>query len=144
MPYSLALMMVVDRVSRKWMDDQHVSKEQRDELWGERKNCPNPGAEGPQYRARPLNGVWATAPYLHNGSVPSLYWMLTPAAERPKQFCMGARDFDPEQVGFACAGEAPKCKSGQTLFSTTDADGKRDQRQQRGSAIRSRARRART
>ena len=54
----------------------------------------------PHYRARPLNGVWATAPYLHNGSVPSLYWLLKPAAERPKQFCMGSRDFDPQQVGF--------------------------------------------
>ena len=48
-----------------------------------------------------MNGVWATAPYLHNGSVPSLYWMLKPAAERPKQFCMGVRDYDPKQVGFA-------------------------------------------
>src|SRR4051795_1200844 len=52
------------------------------------------------HRARPLNGVWATAPYLHNGSVPSLYWMLKPQSERPRSFCQGARDFDPEQVGF--------------------------------------------
>ena len=51
--------------------------------------------------------------------------MLKPAAERPKQFCMGVRDFDPEQVGFRVdAGEAPKCSNGETLFSTTDADGK--------------------
>ena len=72
------------------------------------------------YRARPLNGVWATAPYLHNGSVPSLYWMLMPAAERPKQFCMGFRDFDPQQVGFhVAADEAPKCQNGETLFSAT-------------------------
>ena len=26
-----------------------------------------------QYLARPLNGIWATGPYLHNGSVPTLY-----------------------------------------------------------------------
>ena len=31
------------------------------------------------YRARSLNGIWATAPYLHNGSVPSLYDLLLPA-----------------------------------------------------------------
>ena len=50
--------------------------------------------------------------------------MLKPAAERPKQFCMGARDFDPEQVGFRVeAGEAPKCRNGETLFSATNPDG---------------------
>jgi hypothetical protein len=132
MKFSLALMIAVDKVSRKWMDDHHVSDTDRAALWGPRKNCPNTEQE-PQYRdaghetyyrARPLNGVWATAPYLHNGSVPSLYWLLKPAAERPKQFCMGARDFDPEQVGYrVLAGEVPKCKTGETLFSTTNRDG---------------------
>jgi mono/diheme cytochrome c family protein len=125
MPYSLALMLVVDLVSRKWMDDQHIPEQERAALWGPRKNCPNP-APAPRYRARPLNGVWATAPYLHNGSVPSLYWMLKPAAERPKQFCMGARDFDPEHVGFrVMAGEKPNCKNGETLFSMTGSDGEK-------------------
>jgi hypothetical protein len=71
-----------------------------------------------------LNGVWTTAPYLHNGSVPSLYWMLTPAAERPKQFCMGTRDFDPQQVGFHVdAGEKQSCRHGETLFSAVDSQG---------------------
>jgi hypothetical protein len=64
--------------------------------------------------------VWATAPYLHNGSVPSLYWMLKPAAERPKKFCIGGRDFDPQQVGFAVT---TSCAKGETLFSTTNSDG---------------------
>jgi cytochrome c5 len=124
MPFSVALMMVVDRVSRKWMDDHNLSDADRLALWGPRKNCPNP-VDGPHYRARPLNGVWATAPYLHNGSVPSLYWMLKPAAERPTKFCLGARDFDPEQVGYrVVAGEAPSCNKGETLFATTDSDGK--------------------
>jgi hypothetical protein len=73
---------------------------------------------------RPLNGVWATAPYLHNGSVPSLYWMLHPAAERPKQFCMGTRDFDPQQVGFRVeADEKPVCRRGETLFAAVDSNG---------------------
>jgi hypothetical protein len=31
------------------------------------------------YKARPLDGIWATAPYLHNGSVPTLYDLLLPA-----------------------------------------------------------------
>ena len=123
MPFSIALMIVVDKVSTKWMADSKLSKEDQATLWGKRSNCPNP-APRPRYRARPLNGVWATAPYLHNGSVPSLYWLLKPAAERPTQFCLGARDFDPQQVGFRIlAGEKPNCSKGETLFSTTAKDG---------------------
>jgi mono/diheme cytochrome c family protein len=118
MLFSVALMIVVDKVSTKWMDDKSVSQEDRDKIWGKRKNCPNPVWD---YRARPLNGVWATAPYLHNGSVPSLYWMLTPAAERPKKFCIGARDFDPRDVGFRVdAGGRNDCNKGESQFSTTD------------------------
>ncbi len=125
MPFSIALMIAVDRASRKWMEDHDVPEQDRKLLWGKRKNCPNPNdAKVTHYRARPLNGVWATAPYLHNGSVPSLYWMLTPAAERPKKFCMGSRDFDPQQVGFRVVpGETPNCIKGETLFSAEYPDG---------------------
>jgi hypothetical protein len=142
MPYSIALMMVVDVVSRKWMKERPMTEADQKELRGPRRNCPNDEKEyhqkkpqdnantqpemdeKPRYRARPLNGVWATAPYLHNGSVPSLWWMLTPAAQRPKQFCMGFRDFDPQQVGFHVEpGEVQKCKDGETGFSTTNRDG---------------------
>lgn len=52
------------------------------------------------YKARPLNGIWATAPYLHNGSVSSLYEMLLPADERKKSFYVGNNKFDSEHVGF--------------------------------------------
>lgn len=126
MPFAIALMIVVDKVNQKWLADRGVTEPQLSELWGKRSNCPNPKmAKEAVYRARPLNGIWATAPYIHNGSVPSLYWMLAPAAERPRQFCMGARDFDPEQVGFRvpASGES-SCKTGQTLFSMTGSDGK--------------------
>jgi len=51
------------------------------------------------YRARPLNGTWATAPYLHNGSVPSLYDLLLPPTQRPKIFYVGSWEFDPVHVG---------------------------------------------
>jgi cytochrome c5 len=124
-PFALALMDVVDRTNRKWMADKGLSEQQQQALWRSRKNCPNPGnARETHYRARPLNGVWATAPYLHNGSVPSLYWMLKPASERPKQFCMGTRDFDPQQVGFRVEpGEKQACRHGETLFSVTNSDG---------------------
>ncbi|MGJ5041661.1 MULTISPECIES: di-heme-cytochrome C peroxidase [unclassified Bradyrhizobium] len=123
MPYALALMAVVQKASDKWMEDRKISEAERAALWGDRRNCPNPA--GKSYRARPLNGVWATAPYLHNGSVPSLYWLLTPAAERPTSFCQGARDYDPKPVGFAVPkGGESTCKVGQTLFVTSDSSGK--------------------
>jgi mono/diheme cytochrome c family protein len=53
-----------------------------------------------QYRPKPLEGVWATAPYLHNGSVPTLYEMLIPASQRTKRFFISSQlDFDPVRVG---------------------------------------------
>jgi hypothetical protein len=52
-----------------------------------------------QYLARPLNGIWATAPYLHNGSVPTLYDLLHPD-RRPAKFAMGNREFDPAKIGY--------------------------------------------
>jgi hypothetical protein len=55
---------------------------------------------GAKYKARPLNGIWATAPYLHNGSVPNLDALLRPAAQRPKSFSIGVRTFDPVKVGY--------------------------------------------
>lgn len=58
------------------------------------------------YKARPLDGIWATAPYLHNGSVPSLYDLMLPAAQRPRSFKTGTRQYDPVNVGFV-TGAAP-------------------------------------
>jgi hypothetical protein len=52
------------------------------------------------YKARPLDGIWATAPYLHNGSVPNLDELLQPAAKRSKSFSIGVRTFDPVRVGY--------------------------------------------
>lgn len=52
-----------------------------------------------QYLARPLEGVWATAPYLHNGSVPTLYDLLHPD-RRPARFAVGNREFDPVKIGY--------------------------------------------
>ncbi len=52
------------------------------------------------YKARPLNGIWATAPFLHNGSVPNLYQLLLPDNQRVKTFSVGSHEFDPENVGY--------------------------------------------
>lgn len=69
----------------------------RDEMNGHRNN----GIQAPlAYKVRPLNGIWSTPPYLHNGSVPNLYALLSPVAERPKTFYLGHRDYDPVNVGY--------------------------------------------
>ncbi len=56
------------------------------------------------YKAAPLPGIWATAPYLHNGSVANLYQLLLPADQRLQSFKVGSREFDPLNVGFDQAG----------------------------------------
>jgi hypothetical protein len=63
-------------------------------------------AQTPRYKARPLNGVWATAPYLHNGSVPTLWDLLSPSNDRPSVFYLGGREFDAQKVGLVVK-EAP-------------------------------------
>ena len=51
------------------------------------------------YSARPLTAVWATAPYLHNGSVASIYELLLPEEER-QPFTIGTREYDPKKLGY--------------------------------------------
>ncbi len=51
------------------------------------------------YRARALNGIWSSAPYLHNGSVPTIYQLLLPPDERPTTFTTGRYEIDTRQVG---------------------------------------------
>jgi hypothetical protein len=58
------------------------------------------------YKARPLSGIWASAPYLHNGSVPTLAELLKPPAQRVAKFYVGAREFDPAAVGYDSAAGA--------------------------------------
>ena len=73
----------------------------------DRKSDTNPMAEILAYKARPLNGTWASAPYLHNGSVPTLYDLLRPAAERPRTFAVGRWEYDPKKVGYVSEGQVP-------------------------------------
>jgi mono/diheme cytochrome c family protein len=53
----------------------------------------------PAYKSRPLAGVWATGPFLHNGSVPTLYQMLSSHDERDARFFVSPGSFDPVAVG---------------------------------------------
>ena len=52
------------------------------------------------YANMPLDGIWLRAPYLHNGSVPTLRDLLEPSAKRPKVFFRGYDVYDPQRVGF--------------------------------------------
>lgn len=54
-----------------------------------------------KYKAHPLDGIWATAPYLHNGSVRSLRELLLVPEERSPGFFVGAVEFDPISVGLS-------------------------------------------
>jgi len=84
------------------------------------KKCPkSPVYNSFGYKARPLNGIWASAPYLHNGSIPTLYDILLPPTNekgkceadacRPDKFYVGSTKFDTVKVGY---------ESGQTDMST--------------------------
>lgn len=52
------------------------------------------------YKVRPLNGIWATPPYLHNGSVPTIDALLGPVGDRPPKFYLGNREYDPVKLGY--------------------------------------------
>ncbi len=53
-----------------------------------------------ELKASPLAGVWATGPYLHNGSVPTVYELLSPEGERRDVFWTGGRELDRSHLGF--------------------------------------------
>ncbi|MFM2044987.1 MAG: hypothetical protein RLY86_3563 [Pseudomonadota bacterium] len=55
------------------------------------------------YKARPLDGVWATPPFLHNGAVPTIWHLLGPVEERPDSFWLGTFDYDPALLGYLWA-----------------------------------------
>lgn len=54
------------------------------------------------YKADVLHGIWAQAPYLHNGSVPTLGQLLCPST-RPQKFLRGNLNYDEALVGFEWA-----------------------------------------
>jgi len=106
--YGLSMMILRTALSKI---DQ--TPEQAVEMHGYRElPVPRPSSV-PHYKAAPRDGVWATPPFMHNGSVPNLYEMLVPAAQRTKKFYLG-RDFDPVKVGVDTSG-----KSGTYMVDTT-------------------------
>lgn len=96
-PFAFALGLVVERTVDHYYDKNQIDQATREKMNGARPNC----LQAPKgYKARPLNGVWATAPFMHNGSVPNLYEMLLPADQRTSTVYLGYREYDPVNVGY--------------------------------------------
>jgi hypothetical protein len=70
------------------------------------------------YESRVLRGIWATAPYLHNGSVPNLWELLTPPAQRKPFFMVGSKKYDRVNVRYV-TDESP-FKDGKLVVSGSD------------------------
>jgi mono/diheme cytochrome c family protein len=109
-PAAAYFVSTVAAVLNRSMDDAGLAKETRIRMSGFRLRPPRtPGGPPESYepssltdlKASPLVGIWATAPYLHNGSVPTVYELLSPVEERRKVFWTGGRELDRERLGFA-------------------------------------------
>jgi hypothetical protein len=97
--FGLALGQLVERTVTHWYDSQQppTPDDVRKQMNG---NRPNGVRAKLAFKVRPLNGVWATPPYLHNGSVPTIYALLSPVEDRPKEFYLGNREYDPVNLGY--------------------------------------------
>ncbi|MCI5125941.1 MAG: hypothetical protein D3925_16080, partial [Candidatus Electrothrix sp. AR5] len=88
--FALALGAVVDQTNKRWFEQNYTTKHWQDVYEGGRPNCLQ-AAQG--YKARPLNGVWATAPFLHNGSIATIYDLLSTQTQRPTFVELGSLEF---------------------------------------------------
>ena len=103
--FGLALGDLVENTVNFWYDQQdppwnkvkRFPKETRQAYDG---NVPNEIRAELAYKVRSLNGIWATPPYLHNGSVPSIEDLLGDPEKRPKTFYLGNREYDPVKLGY--------------------------------------------
>jgi hypothetical protein len=95
-----ALQAVTTQVAKRKFAELNISPDMQNQMMGFRPNV----IRAPlAYRARNMDGIWATAPYLHNNSVPNLYQLLLPAAQRSKSFYVGNLQYDPKVLGFVTA-----------------------------------------
>jgi len=74
------------------------------------------------FESRVLQGIWAAAPYLHNGSVPTLAELLKPAAQRVKSFQVGP-EYDLKNIGLARVQPGGKATIRQTSDYANGNDG---------------------
>lgn len=91
--------LVTNGIINKYFEKMKLTPAQQIEWRGNRDPKDPAVRADPIYKARPLTGIWAVSPYLHNGSVPNLYALLSPQNERPDKFWTGSKEFDPVKVG---------------------------------------------
>jgi len=95
----IALRLIVFRARRRFYAQRRYTEPERDQMNGFGElDVPIPL---PQYKPRPLAGIWAAGPFLHNGSVPTIYQLLLPVDQRDKKFFVGTREFDPVNLGLS-------------------------------------------
>ncbi len=104
LPTGVLFALLRGRILDKALEQLKLTEPQMLDLHGYRE-FPLPAPPMGVYKAAPRDGVWATPPFLHNGSVPNLYEMLLPAKERTKKFYVG-REFDPVKVGLDTSGRS--------------------------------------
>lgn len=98
MSFAFALGAFVDQTINAWFDVNLITdKALKEKMRGGRPNCLQAGKG---YKARTLNGVWSTAPFLHNGSVATIKDLICkPEQERPQYVQLGELHFDTENLG---------------------------------------------
>ena len=116
-PFGTAAFEIVTRVKEAYYRDNKTPPDVQ-AAWESRNTRPKPEYRTPLlqyaqypdtrqhgiYRAKTLKGIWATAPFLHNGSVPTLYDLLRPADQRPMTFRLGTKEYDPVKLGYVTGG----------------------------------------
>lgn len=91
------LTVAINGILNRWFKEHRVQGKCQEIMQGFRPNI----FRAPRgYPARPLDGYWATGPYLHNGSVRTMYELLVPVEERAKTFWIGTREYDPVALGY--------------------------------------------
>jgi hypothetical protein len=82
----------------RYYNETWFAKEKRDWFTEGYEALPTKG-----YQAPPLDGIWATAPYFHNGSAPTVYHVLN-SKSRPtvftRSFKTNSEDYDAEKLGW--------------------------------------------
>jgi hypothetical protein len=101
-PTGILYSLLQDLIVAKALGQLKLTETEAADLHGYRE-FPLPAPPLGVYKAAPRDGVWATPPFLHNGSVPNLYEMLIPAKDRTRKFYVG-REFDSVKVGLDTSG----------------------------------------
>ncbi len=129
--FAAAAFDILERLKRQYYAANNVSAATQAE-WENRARRPAPRMRstladadqypdskgGRVYPAKPLAGIWATAPYLNNGSVANMWDLLTAPEKRPATFPLGSREHDTAKLGYVSTPDA-KSPAPSWAFDTT-------------------------